>query len=122
MLLIVMILLSLFTGMSINRNWFFIFQFEFIDYPDIIKAGHSNMRDNLLWGILLLAHFGIFSLPFLTKVVYFKKLLLWFPIIYLLGYVFLRAEFIILLIPFIILWVITLRLRIKQNKKVSIVE
>jgi len=108
-LLMVMIALSLFAGMSINQNWFFTYQFEFIDYPAIIRAGHSNMRDNLLWGILLLAHFGIFSLPFLINGRYFKKLLLWLPIIYLLAYLLFQGEFIILLIPFIIIWLITIK-------------
>jgi len=115
-LLIVMILLSLFIGMSINRNWFFIYQLEFIDYPEILKDGREdNVRNIILWVIILLSHIGIIILPFLTKSRLFSKLLLWFPLIYLLSYVFFRAEVVFLLIPFIIIWVMTLRLCRKQN-------
>ncbi|SFA39583.1 hypothetical protein SAMN04488511_101476 [Pedobacter suwonensis] len=115
-LLIVMILLSLFIGMSINRNWFFIYQLEFIDYPEILKDGREdNVRNIILWVIILLSHMGIIILPFLTKSHLFSKSLLWFPLIYLLSYVFFRAEVVFLLIPFIIIWVMTLRLCIKQN-------
>lgn len=117
-LLIVMIVLSLFSGISINQNWAFVFQFEFFDYPEILKDGlEDNVRNIILWIIILLAHIGIVMLPFLTKSHHFNKLLLWFPLVYLLGYVFLSAEFVFLLIPFIIIWGITLRLSKKQNIK-----
>ncbi|MCX2584398.1 hypothetical protein [Pedobacter sp. MR22-3] len=115
---IVLVTLSLFSGISINSNWFFIYQFEFIDYPKIIVADNAKIVKILLWAVVVLAHLGIISLPFITKTTYYNKILFWAPLIYLLGYVFLRAEFIVLLIPFIIIWLIIMR--VTQRSAISL--
>ena len=107
--LIGMTIFSCFAGMSINRNWFFTYQFELFDYPEIILANRSNIRDISLWMILVLSHLGIVLLPFFKRYHSFRKLLLYLPISYLAAYFLLRPEFLFLLIPFIILWLLSLR-------------
>lgn len=109
-LLIAMVLLSCFAGMSINGNWFFTYQFEIFDVPAMIIAGQSDLREIIFWPIVCLAHIGIVVLVFLINSISFRKYLLYLPIIYLGGYLFLRAEFLVLLIPFIICWIIALRI------------
>jgi len=115
-LLVLMILLSLFSGISINRNWGFIYQFEFIDFLQLRERG---FKDFLIWGIVILSHIGIISLPFLVNSIYFKKMLLYFPLIYLLGYLFLEAGFFMLLIPFMIVWIVTMVYHRKTEKKLA---
>ena len=104
-LLILMLLLSLFSGISINGNWGFVYQFEFIDF---LQLNEIRFRDMLFCIIVIISHVGTAILPFFVEKKYFKKMLFYFPLIYLLGYLFLRPEFLILLIPFIILWVVTI--------------
>jgi hypothetical protein len=107
--LICMTVFSCFAGMSINNNWFFTYQFELYDYPDVILARRSNIRDISLWLVLVLSHLGIVLLPFFTRQHSFRKLLLYLPTIYLIAYFLLRPEFLLLLIPFIIIWLLALR-------------
>lgn len=103
--LISMILLSLFSGISINNNWGFIYQFEFIDF---LQLHGIRFKEVCFWIIVILSHIGIAALPFFVEHHYFRKMLLYFPMTYLLGYLFLRPEFLFLLIPFIIIWSITM--------------
>ncbi|WP_231424239.1 MULTISPECIES: hypothetical protein [Pedobacter] len=115
-LLILMVLLSLFSGISINGNWGFIYQFEFIDFLQLRKTG---IKDFLIWGIIIVSHIGIISLPFLANNSNFKKMLFYFPLVYLLGYLFIEAGFFILLIPFMILWIVTIIYHRKAEKNFS---
>ncbi|QNR83023.1 hypothetical protein H9N25_13660 [Pedobacter riviphilus] len=115
-LLVLMILLSLFSGISINRNWGFIYQFEFIDF---LQLREREFKDYLIWGIIIVSHVGIISLPFLVKTSYFKKVLLYFPLVYLLGYLLLEAGFFMLLIPFMIVWIVTIVYHRKTEKNLA---
>jgi len=54
--LIGMTLLSCFAGMSINRNWFFAYQFELFDFPEIIFANRIHISDITLWMVLVSSH------------------------------------------------------------------
>ncbi len=118
-LLTVMIILSFFSGISINRNWFFIFQFELIDFPEMILAGHVRIVKIMLWCLVIISHMGILLLPFVSSTKYFKLALLILPLVYLLSYLFLRAEFLVLLIPFTIIWLITLRVSNRYLKSIN---
>ena|GEM_PF-1775007 len=100
-----MILLSLFSGISINKNWSFVYQFEFIDF---LKLHETSLIDTLVWCAILLSHIGIIILPFCIGNKYFKKMLWYFPLIFLVGFLILEAGFFILLIPFMIIWLIVL--------------
>ena len=75
-LLIIMHLLRLFSGISINRKWGFVFQFEFFDFLQLRAIG---LKHYLSWGIIILSHIGILALPFLRGKRYFAKALLLFP-------------------------------------------
>jgi len=105
-LLTVLILLSLFFGVSINGQWAFLYQFEFVDMPKMAET--ATPFKIAMWIGMLLSHVGIFMLPFITGKPYFRKTLLIFPLAYLLFTALLSFGFIFLLIPFFILWIVTL--------------
>jgi len=111
-LLVLMIVLSLFMGISINGNWGFLYQFEFFDFLQLHEKG---FKDYVLWGIIILSHIGIICLPFMVEKNYFRRILVYFPLIYWLGYLFLEAGYFILLIPFAAVWIVLL-LYFKKNK------
>ncbi|SFA41222.1 hypothetical protein SAMN04488511_102273 [Pedobacter suwonensis] len=108
-LLFGMIFLSLFVGIPINHNWSFVFQYEFIDFPMMLRLYDVSNREIISWIVVLLSHVGIISLPFFLKRVYFRKMLFYFPFFFLIGFLMLRMEFLFLLLPFLIVWLITLR-------------
>lgn len=109
LLLVLMILLSFFSGISINQQWSFVYQYEFIDFPEIMNKYDLSPRELPAWILVLLSHLGILFLPFSIRLSSFRKLLIWFPLGFLAGYVILQLTIVFLLLPFIIVWVITLR-------------
>jgi len=73
----------------------------------MIKGGTIGRADLVLWGMLLISHFGIYCLPFIYKKRYFIWALICVPIVFMVLYILLASVFIIiLLIPFIIVWII----------------
>ncbi|RNL54725.1 hypothetical protein D7004_06245 [Pedobacter jejuensis] len=111
-LLTIMILVSLFSGIPINKNWSFVYQFEFLDFP---KLHETSIVDTIIWCTMLLSHIGIIVLPFCIKNKFFKKMLWYFPLTFLLSFLILEAGFFILLIPFMIIWLIALNVS-KEGK------
>lgn len=116
LLTIVMILLSLFSGIIINGDWVVLYQYEFSFSADMLD--NFEVWRLLLWCIGLLAHLGIFVLPFLINSLYFKRMLLYSPLIYVLTYLFLSWKF-FLLIPFMVIWLCTM-LVAKRHLKLKI--
>ncbi|MET0572246.1 MAG: hypothetical protein ABWZ79_12530, partial [Pedobacter agri] len=76
-------------------------------------------NDFLIWGIIILSHIGIIILPFLVNNNNFKKMLFYFPLVYLLGYLLLEAGFFILLTPFMIFWIVTIFYHRKTEKHLA---
>lgn len=111
-----MILLSLFMGISINGMWAILYRFEFFVF---FELPNKKPMDFIIWSIVVLSHFGVLTLPFFVENRLFKKLLLYFPMIYLLGYLVLEAGHFILLLPFMVVWIITLinARKLKYNSK-----
>ncbi|WP_025146809.1 hypothetical protein [Pedobacter jeongneungensis] len=114
LLLIIMILLSFFSGFPLNGGWNLVYRFEFQGYPEIIKSYPIVYRDVFFWGIIVLSHIGIVLLPFVVEQKYFKKMLLCCPLTYLLGYIVLVTPYFIILIPFMIIWIVTMSVTKKR--------
>lgn len=112
-LLILMIFLSLFVGISINGVWSSLYNFEFPSVIDMIKTGIFTKIEIIEWALLLVVHMVIVILPFLTKVKYFRHLLMIAPAIFVLLYFIVGGAVAFLLVPFIIVWVIAV---FKQGK------
>lgn len=109
LLLIIMILSSFFSGYPLKGRWSFVYQFEFIDYPEAINCCIKDYKDVFFWGVVVVSHIGFSVLPFLNiERRYFKKMLLYLPLSYLLGYLILLPPMIFLLIPFIGFWVMAM--------------
>jgi hypothetical protein len=101
-LLILMILLSLFVGVSTNIAFFTLYGSEFPGVISMINAGTFSKFDLIVWIILLISHLMVVTLPFLTKTTCFEKLLVIAPLSFILFYILLEgALFVLLLIPFI---------------------
>jgi hypothetical protein len=120
-LLILMIILSVAVGIPINggdKGWLSLWGPEF-SYPVsmIIKSGTStfSLPEIILWIMLLIAHIGVISLPFLTHKSYFNSLLIGAPLAFILIFIVFASIFIIIvLIPFIIVWIVALLSRKRE--------
>lgn len=105
-LIIIMLILSLFMGIPTNKGWFTLYGTEFFGPFYVLKGG--NFPNNLLviWILLILFHLSIFSLPFIIKKSYFKYVLYYAPLSFIITYFLFAPLAIFFLIPFIIVWVI----------------
>lgn len=120
-LLILMIVLSVAVGIPINggdKGWLSLWGPEF-SYPvsTIFKTGTSTFTSSefILWIMLLIAHIGVISLPFLTQKSYFNTLLIGAPLAFIIIFILLASILIIVvLIPFIIVWIIALLSRKRE--------
>jgi len=115
MLLILMILLSLFSGIPINGYWDFVYHYEFVDFLGKVE---TSLRDYFIWLVIIFSHIGILILPFCVEKKYFKKMLLYFPLIFLIGYFILVTPFFFILTPFTLVWLITLNF--SKAKKIEV--
>ncbi|WP_131536138.1 hypothetical protein [Pedobacter nototheniae] len=104
LLLVLMIISSLFMGIKI-KQWGFLFGFEFYEFP-VKMLKHESIKNILAWGVLVFSHTIIFILPFITNKTYFNKALVLAPIIFICAFCILNIGFLILLFPFIIVWII----------------
>ncbi|MFC3560833.1 hypothetical protein [Pedobacter jamesrossensis] len=112
--LFLMILASVFSGVKL-KEWAFLFQFEFIDFPTGM-IGKADSWDILKWIILLISHAIIFSLPFRTSSKSFKNNLIFFPAVFIVVFSLFSLGFLLLLIPFILFWLISLYLTKKAGQ------
>lgn len=107
-LLIVMILCSFIT-VSVNggdKGWWSTFALEI---QTVINIFRGTIDFGTFLGILLiLVHAGIIALPFLRDKGYFSKLLVGFPLAYLILTGMTSIIFLILLSPFALFWVATM--------------
>jgi hypothetical protein len=116
-LLILMLILSVFVGVSTNIGWFTLYGAEFNSQIYSFAYDTSERYISLVWLFLILAHLSIFSLLFLTKELYFKYMLFCFPLAFILLFTLYDMISAIFLIPFIIVWVIALFKQANRNKK-----
>lgn len=113
-----MLILSVFMGVLTNLGWFTLYSAELLGPISSMRRLNSIWHYNSLihWCVLLLSHIMVASLIFLTKKENFNLLLIWFPLQFIL--MFASFDFIssFFLIPFIIVWIITIRKSIKLKK------
>lgn len=105
--LIVLIFSSLFVKISIQGASFYLFYFEW----EALKGLFTSLKEKPLFGLayalLILTHFGIILLPFFIRKRYFKNILLFLPLIYiLLHYITGKGLMLMMLLPFIGIWLI----------------
>lgn len=112
-LIILMLLLSVFMGVSTNIGWFTLYGTEFSGPISLIKGNLFTAFEMVHWSILLLAHAMVVSLIFLTKNKNFMLLLTWFPLQFLIIYMSFDLLASFFLIPFMVVWIIAV---IKQRK------
>jgi hypothetical protein len=110
-LTILLIIFSIIGGFSINGEWSFLYQFEFIDYPKFISTGQENITGIIGWVLLLIGHCGIIVLPFITRKHYFWPVVVGSPLLFIIAFVAMATVFALLfLAPFILVWIIALAL------------
>lgn len=114
-LIILMLLLSLFVGIPINGQWATLYGFEFISIPEMIRYETLNYLQIFIWIILLLSHIGLLLLLFIIHEPYFKRLLIYLPILFILSFTALDFFNLFFLIPFIVVWIICLLKARKYN-------
>ncbi|MGY3055539.1 hypothetical protein ACVWYG_003760 [Pedobacter sp. UYEF25] len=66
LLLAVMVLLSIFTGFSINNNFSYLYSYAFVSFPEILLSSHGSANLNIFslihWVFLVLSHISMFLL------------------------------------------------------------
>jgi hypothetical protein len=96
-------------GMHFNGVSNSLYAAEFPNTFGMIKAGLLTSIQLIEWIMLLMVHVVIVCLPFLTRRKYFKGLLIWAPLSFIIIYMLYASVFVVvLLIPFIIVWIIAL--------------
>ncbi len=111
-LLILMILLSLFTGVPTNKGWFILYEFEFWPLTDgDINA--EQLMFLIIWIPLVLSHLGLAALLFMTQKSYFHTLLVIIPLAFLFLFIVFMHLSAPLLVPFLLVWFVAL---IKASK------
>ncbi|WP_419802268.1 hypothetical protein [Mucilaginibacter sp.] len=113
-LVFLMIMFSTITGATGNLGFISLYNIEFIGPIAILKSGNYNLSTLVLWIVLVLSHLALISLIFLTKSNYFKALLVWVPLMFLVIFIVFIFWSFFLLTPFIIVWLIAL---FKQSRK-----
>lgn len=120
--LVVLAILSLISGISINGKWGFVYQFTFISGPDMIirdiREDPINLRFLIFWLLAFLSHVVLLILPFIPyKKINITKWALYVPLIFIITQmlaVWLYLAFIF--IPFLAVW-IGLLFYLKQQEK-----
>lgn len=123
-MLTLLVILSLFTGLSINGLFVFLYHYAFIAIPEIlilsIKRGSCSL--NLLryihWILTVFSHITIVLLPFMYYKSNSRRVLIIFPLIFLVLQLWLLNIFGFVLIPFVVVWIVVLYLSRKTNEKV----
>lgn len=112
-LIVIQVLLSLFTGFRINGNFAFVGEYAFISFPhQMISSwrGHSEgltLLQYLHWALLLISHLLMLMLPVMYYRNWSSKVLIYIPLLNLLMQFWLLNIFAVILVPFIIVWIIS---------------
>ena len=123
-LLVLMILLSIVITIPLNggdKGWYSLYGAEFTDAFYLIKTGRITVINLIEWIVLLIAHAGVVSLPFFTNKRFFKELLIFVPLFFVMLYAIWNLIIAFLLIPFLIVWIISLIVYFVNKKKTQLV-
>ncbi|MEO8949379.1 MAG: hypothetical protein ABI308_13270 [Mucilaginibacter sp.] len=110
-LLFLMILLSIVIAVPVNggdKGWFSLYETEFTDAIYMIKTGGMELSRFVIWIMLLIVHLSVICLPFLTTRYFFKELLIFSPLVFVILYAIWYLIIAFLLIPFVIVWIVCL--------------
>lgn len=110
---------TIFTGVTFKGQFSFLYENEFTAQIDRLLNGRMVPVEIIIWSLIVISHAGIFALIFLVGHKFFYRLLVWAPISYLAFYSMYNILIIpFYLVPFIILWIISLilcwKLRFKR--------
>ena len=107
-ILIVMFIFSICVGIHTNIGWMSLYGSEFIEPWAEFFAGRPNQNIFPFWYFLIGTHVLVFSLIFLVKKPYFKTILFFFPLSFIIAFVLYDLLTSIFLIPFMIIWFVSL--------------
>lgn len=107
--LVIMALLSFFTGIQTNKGYWSLFRWEFesLAYMSDLE-GSILVRTVILSLLVILSHIGVLSLILLTKYRYFEHLLFFLPLAYMTFFALLMPVAVLLLIPFMLTWAVAI--------------
>ncbi|EHQ26267.1 hypothetical protein [Mucilaginibacter paludis] len=114
---VLMILLSIWPGVDVPDLWGYI-SLHSIEFPGAftnIKANSMASFSAICWLGLLVSHGFVVSLPFLTRKPYFTSVLIMAPFLFVLFFVLYFIPALLLLIPFIAVWLIALMIQFRLN-------
>ena len=104
-----MIALSVVVGIPTNLGFISLFGLEILGPLSILKAGRGLSTHVLLFGsILLILHILLISMVFLTKQRYFRSMMIWVPLFFVIFFTIYNFWSLPLLVPFIIVWLIAI--------------
>lgn len=116
--LLVLMIASTFIGIPLNggdKGWVHIYDAELGLFTWTLLGPQKHVWLNVILVFQLITHIALFALPFLTRHKRFFTLLVGIPLLYLLLQAVTFYVFLILLIPFIILWALALTAWAKRN-------
>ena len=112
LLLIILAVQSLFTGYSINNQFEFLYEYAFVSMPGVLASPKYLPNLSILqivhWIFLVIAYICMVILPIIY---YFRKsykLVIYVPLFFLVSQFISLTIFSVVLIPFIVVWIITL--------------
>ena len=117
-LLILLILSSLFTGAHL-KGWVSLFEFEIMMFFSLSNNSSVKFVYEALGMIIGISHICVIALPFIVDKSYFKKMLMIAPPLYVASFSVISWYLILVLMPFIVIWLFALRLAIKYTRQIS---
>lgn len=108
-LMAVMFLSTIFTGITFKGQFSFLYENEFTGQIERLLHGRMLPDEIIIWCLILVSHAFIFSLIFLVGHRYFYYILVLSPISYMVFYTLFSFLIVPLyLVPFILIWIISL--------------
>jgi hypothetical protein len=111
---------SLFSGLPLNGNWFFGYEFTFVDGPEMFLHQYKNSgihwSNFFNWVVMITTQLSILSFPFVfNKVPYFKLWLFVIPLGFLVTQYHITGPFIFAFCPFILIWLLLLIVKLEKS-------
>lgn len=125
-LIVILALLSLFTGFSINGNFAFVSEYAFVSLPQQINSSWQGRTESLSWlqyvhwVLLIISHLLMVLLPYAYYRQKSIRLLIWIPLFYLVMQLWLLTFLAIILMPFVIVWAISLIFQDMRTNKLML--
>lgn len=96
-------------GIPTNLGFITLFGLEILGPLSILKEGRGLGSHVLTFGTILIGlHFILISMFFLTKHRYFRSILIWVPLLFIIFFTIYNFWALPLLVPFIVVWIIAI--------------